>query len=221
MDTDVLSHLQKRDHDGAAIADHPRASADPDFRITTVNAYEMLRGAFDLLHELRKKQKDLTPGFQLVQELFDYLVAWRGLILPYDDAADRAYRGLAARIRQEPGNDARIAAIALANGAAVWTCNVRLHADTWAHSLWGQDRETGLLTDRDEARKRRTRCGFLDPSQTAQSQTDRLDLEWMEIELDGIAVGLDFATGVFQQVGLARRENVRRQLDRHARGGPA
>jgi predicted nucleic acid-binding protein len=124
LDTDVLSHLQRNNRAGAAIATRLDGSADQDFRITTVNAYEILGGAFALLHELRKKKKSLIPGFQLFQELFDYLVGWRGLILPFDDAADRAYRGLPSRIRQELGNDARIAAIALAVGAAIWTCNV-------------------------------------------------------------------------------------------------
>jgi predicted nucleic acid-binding protein len=123
-DTDALSHLQKHDPVGAAIAAWLATSPDPDFRITTVNAYEMLGGAFDLIHELRKKHKDLIPGFQLFQELFDYLGGWRGRILPYDDRADRVLKGLPPRLRQELRNDARIAAIALVHGAAVWTCNV-------------------------------------------------------------------------------------------------
>lgn len=124
LDTDALSHLQKPDSVGAVIADRMSASPDPEFRITTVNAYEMLSGAFDLIYELRKKHKDLIPGFQLLQEVLDFLGAWQGRILPYDDAADRAYRGFLPRLRQEIGYDARIAAIALAHGAAVWTCNV-------------------------------------------------------------------------------------------------
>jgi predicted nucleic acid-binding protein len=38
--------------------------------------------------------------------------------------AARIYRGFTSRLRQDLKNDALIAAIALANGAAVWTCNV-------------------------------------------------------------------------------------------------
>ena len=41
-----------------------------------------------------------------------------------DVAADRVYRGFPIRLRQELGNDARIAAIALTRDTAVWTCNV-------------------------------------------------------------------------------------------------
>ncbi len=123
LDTDALSHLQKDDPVGALIAASLAASPDPDFRITTVNAYEMLRGAFDLIQERRKKRKDPIPGFQLFQELFDYLVGRRGRILPYDHGPDLIYLGFPSRIRQELGNDGRIAAIALAHGAAVWTCN--------------------------------------------------------------------------------------------------
>jgi predicted nucleic acid-binding protein len=60
----------------------------------------------------------------LFHELLDYLALWRGRIVPYDDVAERLYRGFSSRLRQELGNDARIAAVALARGAAVWTCNV-------------------------------------------------------------------------------------------------
>ena len=63
LDTDALSHLQKYDPVGAVIDTRLAASSDPDLRITTVSVYEMLRGAFNLIHELRKKHKDLIPGF--------------------------------------------------------------------------------------------------------------------------------------------------------------
>jgi predicted nucleic acid-binding protein len=124
LDTDALSHLQKNDPVGVVIAARLAASPDPDFRITTINVYEMLRGAFDLIPQLKQKHKDLIPGFHLFQELFDYLGSWLGRILPYDDAADRIYQRFPPRLRQDLGNDARIAAIALAHSAAVWTCNV-------------------------------------------------------------------------------------------------
>jgi hypothetical protein len=89
-----------------------------------VNIYEMLGGAFRLIHNLKKKRKDPIPGFLLLQDLFDYLGTWQGQILPYDDASDRLHRGFLPRLRQELKDDARIAAIALRHGAAVWTCNV-------------------------------------------------------------------------------------------------
>jgi predicted nucleic acid-binding protein len=100
------------------------ASLDGDFWITTVNVYEMLDGAIRLVHDLKRKRKDPMPGFRLIQDLFDDLGFWRGRILRYDDPSERAYRGLTPRPRQELKDDARIAAIALRHGAAVWTCNV-------------------------------------------------------------------------------------------------
>ena len=45
-------------------------------------------------------------------------------VLPYEAMADQIYKALPARLRQELKDDARIAAIALVQGAAIWTCNV-------------------------------------------------------------------------------------------------
>ena len=124
LDTDVLSHLQKKDPVGRSIEVAMAASPDVDFWITTVNAYEMLEGAFDLIHNLRKRRKGLAPGFRLFQDLLDYLSSWQGRVLPYDDASDRLYHGFPPRLRQELKDDSRIASFALRYGAAVWTCNV-------------------------------------------------------------------------------------------------
>ncbi|MGO9463754.1 MAG: type II toxin-antitoxin system VapC family toxin [Isosphaeraceae bacterium] len=123
LDTDVVSHVQKTDPVGTSIVVAMAAFPNSDFRITTVTAYEMVNGAIGLIHDLRRNRKDLIPGFQLFQELLDYLGLWAGRILPYDAASERIYRGFPSRLRQELGNDARIAAIALTHGAGVWTCN--------------------------------------------------------------------------------------------------
>jgi predicted nucleic acid-binding protein len=124
LDTDALSHHMKRNAMGLAIEAQMRASADPDFWITAISAFEMADGAIALHRSLKKRRKDLIPGFDLIQEVVEYLGEWRGRIHGYDAASERIYRGLAPRLRQELGDDARIAAIALAHGAAVWTCNV-------------------------------------------------------------------------------------------------
>jgi hypothetical protein len=87
LDTDVLGHLQKKDVVGTVIAGNLAAFPDREVRITTVNAYEMLGGAFDLLYDLKKKRRSLVPGFQLFQELLDYVRTWEGMILPYDEQA--------------------------------------------------------------------------------------------------------------------------------------
>ena len=98
-------------------------SADRVLRITAVTAYEMVGGASDLIDRRKKERRDVIPAFHLLQDLVEYLGLWRGLILPYEARAEVIYRGFAARLRQELKDDARIAAIALAQGAAVWTCN--------------------------------------------------------------------------------------------------
>lgn len=124
LDTDALSHHMKRNAIGTAIEARTRASANPDFWITAVSTFEMVDGAVALHNALRKKRKDLIPGFDLIQEVVEYLAGWRGRIHRYDAPAERIYQGFTPRLRQELGDDARIAAIALSRGAAVWTCNV-------------------------------------------------------------------------------------------------
>ena len=77
------------------------------------------------LVDLRRKQRrDLIPPLFLVEESVKYLATWKEQLLTYDAKAEQIYLGLSPRLRQELKNDARIAAVALVHGAAVWTCNV-------------------------------------------------------------------------------------------------
>jgi len=124
LDTDVLGHLQKWDKVGVTIQTCLDASPDREIRITAVTAYEMVGGAADLIDKRKRERRDLIPAFQLLQDLVEYLGRWQGLILPYETTAEQIFRGFSARLRQELKDDARIAAIALAYNAVVWTCNV-------------------------------------------------------------------------------------------------
>src|SRR4051794_24815309 len=83
----------------------------------------MVGGAVDLIDRRKKERRDVIPAFHLLQDLVEYLGLWRARILPYEATAEGIYRGFPARLRQELKDDARIAAIALAQGAVVWTCN--------------------------------------------------------------------------------------------------
>ena len=124
LDTDALSHHMKRNAIGIASEARMVAAPDPDFWTSAVSAFEIMDGAVTFHKATKKKRKDLIPSFDLVQEVVEYLGSWRGRIHRYDTSADRIYRGFTPRLRQELGDDARIAAIALSHGAAVWTCNV-------------------------------------------------------------------------------------------------
>lgn len=124
LNTDALSRHIKRNSIGAAIEAQMKASADPDFRITSVSAFEIVDGVIALHNRPKRKRKDLIPGFDPIQEVVEYLGEWRGRIHRYDAVSDQIYKGFTPRLRQELGDDVRIAAIALAHGAAVWTCNV-------------------------------------------------------------------------------------------------
>jgi predicted nucleic acid-binding protein len=142
LDTDALSHHMKRDPIGTAIEARTSASANPDFWMTAVSALEMAAGAVALHKSLKKRRKDLLPGFDLIQEVVEYLAGWRGKIHRYDASAERISRGFAPRLRQELGEDARIAATALSHGAAVWTCNVDDFKRVPGLAVYGA--ETGL-----------------------------------------------------------------------------
>jgi predicted nucleic acid-binding protein len=125
VDTDAITLLlrKRKDPVGAAIESHMLAFIDRDFRITAVAAAEMMRGAVLKLNKDIQKRRVLIPAFGLMQELIEYLARWQGLILPYDTAAERIYSDFDPRLRQELGLDSRIAAVALAQGSAVWTRN--------------------------------------------------------------------------------------------------
>ena len=123
LDTDALGHVQKKDPVGLLIESGLDASPDPDIRITAVTAYEVMGGAVALIDRRKKERRDPIPAFHLLQDLVEYLGRWRGRILPYETAAEQIYQSFPARLRQELKDDARIAAIAMAYDAAVWTCN--------------------------------------------------------------------------------------------------
>ena len=124
LDTDALGHLQKRDPVGDLIEAQLEACTDRDVRITSITAYEMMSGAVVLIDRRKKERRDLIPAFHLLQDLVEYLGRWQGLILPYEAVAEQILQGFPPRLRQELKDDARIAAIALAYNAVVWTCNV-------------------------------------------------------------------------------------------------
>ncbi len=125
LDTDALSHMQKRDSVGLLIESWLETSPDRESRITSVTAFEVLSGAVALVARQKKERRSVITAFQLLEQLVKYLATWKEKILSYDAEAERIYRGFPARLRQELKEDARIAAVALINGAAIWTCNVR------------------------------------------------------------------------------------------------
>jgi tRNA(fMet)-specific endonuclease VapC len=148
LDTDVLSHLQKEDAVGAAIQIRMDASPDQDFRITAVSVYEMIGGAADVIDKRKRQRRDLIPAFELIHQLFEYLGRWRGRVHTYDAASEQVYKGFTPRLTQELKDDARIAAIAISRGAAVWTCNVTDYLRVPGLTVFrAETRGQGFLTD--------------------------------------------------------------------------
>ncbi len=125
LDTDALSHMQKRDSVGFVIESMLNASPDRVSKITIVTAYEMFNGAMSLVARRMKEHGDVVRALDLLEQLVQYLATWKDQILLYDSRAEQVYRNFPARLRQELKADARIATVALVNGAAIWTCNIR------------------------------------------------------------------------------------------------
>ncbi len=125
LDTNVVSELMR----GAAEASvRRRFSAMPIARTytTTITQAEVL---FGIARMASGKRRDLLE--REAQAVF--AEDFRGRVLPFDAAAATAYASVAAR-RRTIGRpvapfDAAIAAIALANGMAIATRNVRDFAD--------------------------------------------------------------------------------------------
>jgi hypothetical protein len=127
LDTDALSHHMKRNAIGLAIEARMRASADPDFRITAIGAVEMVDGAIALHKSLKKRRKDLIPGFDLIQEVVEYLGEWRGRIHGYDAASDQIYRVLHR-------DSARSWGMTLGLRRSIWRTERRSGRATWTTS---------------------------------------------------------------------------------------
>ena len=67
MDTDALSHIQKRTPVGSLIEVRLAHSRDRDFRISEVSASEMVNGATSLVSRRKKESGDFDLGFSFVQ----------------------------------------------------------------------------------------------------------------------------------------------------------
>ena len=124
LDTDAFSHIQQRNPVGLTIEARLERSSDRNIRFTTVTAYEILKGAISLVELRKKERKDLIAPLDLVGQLVRFVGRRRKQMMPYDEKAEQIFVAFPPRLRQELKDDARIAAVALVHGAAVWTCNV-------------------------------------------------------------------------------------------------
>ncbi len=124
LDTDALSHVQKRNSIGILTQAMIDSLPDEDFRIASVSAYEILSGTLALIERRKRDRGDLIAAFHLLEELLGFLAIWKGRVLPYDTRVEQIYKNFSPRLRQELKEDARIAAVAFSNNAVVWTCNV-------------------------------------------------------------------------------------------------
>ena len=95
-------------------------------RITIVTPYEQLRQTLGLINSAQTVERVLAPYEFLLLLLDYYATQWQGRILGFDQAAANVYRSFDQKLIRKIGAcDAKIAAIALANGPAVLTANRR------------------------------------------------------------------------------------------------
>ena len=100
----------------------------------------MLRGRFASINSAPKPEH-LPALYAYLQQTFAQLQLYP--ILPFDEAALDAFQAIPTKIRQRAGTqDCRIAAIALARGFAVVTCNVsdfhlipQLKVEDWSNTF--------------------------------------------------------------------------------------
>lgn len=137
LDTNVISELMRAERSSAVMSWLARYGTQ-DLRTTVITKAEILFGIAQLREGRRRRALSVSAG-----TLFE--LNFSGRILPFEEQSTRPYADIvSSRFRQgrpiEP-LDAMIAAIALANGAAVATrnvsdfqgCGIALH-DPWSES---------------------------------------------------------------------------------------
>jgi tRNA(fMet)-specific endonuclease VapC len=124
LDTNVVSNFLDGNRAHDQLRTRVLSTPPTQLFITVVTLKEVLRGALAAVHRVEKH-----GGRRLIEQYEELYALHRDLqrfnVLPYDRAADEAFRGIPADIRDRRPDDCRIAAIAIANGFAVVTHNTR------------------------------------------------------------------------------------------------
>jgi len=119
LDTDIMTLYQ---HGHPAVVRHVLAHAVSELALAVISVEEELTGWYTKLRKVRKRD-DLARVYQRLSEAVPFFARFR--ILSFTEPAILRYESFRRTHRNLGKNDLRIAAIALEQGAAVVTRNVR------------------------------------------------------------------------------------------------
>ncbi|MBI1923153.1 type II toxin-antitoxin system VapC family toxin [Candidatus Poribacteria bacterium] len=120
LDTDTVSLIQR----GREGVRHRIETTPPEqMAVTVVTVVEQMRGWLAEIHRAKEGTTSLIYAYQRFQKTVDY---YCGLtILPFDDAAAMQLAELRKQKIRMSTQDVRIAAITLAVGGILISCNIR------------------------------------------------------------------------------------------------
>jgi len=118
LDSDTISLLQRGD---PTVVGHVGSCAPDEVAATIISVEEQLSGWYTLLRRA-KMAKGLVPVYERMTETVRFFATLP--LLTFTDAAASIYEQLCSQKRRTGRMDLRIAAIAIAYGAAVVTRNI-------------------------------------------------------------------------------------------------
>jgi tRNA(fMet)-specific endonuclease VapC len=124
LDTQHVSQLQRLgDPAGIRLSENLSRFGDSEARIAIISPYEQFRCLVGRIH--RADNPEQTWPLVLLERLLAFYGSWTGRILPFDEPSAVIFRGFAPKLVRGIGAmDARIAAIALANNAMLFSANL-------------------------------------------------------------------------------------------------
>lgn len=122
FDTDTFTHFV--DGDNEFIRDKANANLDR-ICISIVSIEEIMKGALKSINNARGPKSNITvvEAYEFFFEAYSVLRLFT--VLPYTEEADRVFEGFPSGVRGQHTNDCRIAAISIAYGMVLVTCNTR------------------------------------------------------------------------------------------------
>lgn len=122
LDTNVVSNVLAEDRAYDRLRQRVRQEWDRSY-ISVVTIEEcIVDGALPLINDARRRGRSLLGPYAVLEGMTRKLASFQ--VLPYDDAAERAFQGMTAPLRRHHPADCRIGATALSRGFTLVTMNL-------------------------------------------------------------------------------------------------